>query len=121
MQRNKRIPLLTPRSKVLTEVPTELPRPWGRRAPISVEPEDDLEGEGGDVLNVIKEARLRAEATSLKHLVTHRPSNRFCSICQQAKIRRLTHIGLQNMRSTLKGILEIWITLTIRSLVTLQL
>ena len=31
---------------------------------------------------------LRAEATSLKHLMTHLPSNPYCRACQVAKMKR---------------------------------
>jgi len=33
-----------------------------------------------------KEVRLRAEANSLAHLLTHRYKNPYCSTCQQAKL-----------------------------------
>ena len=56
-------------------VPLEpvLPEP-----PAPVEPEVDAN----------TEARLRSEATSLKHLCTHKPANRYCPVCQEAKCKR---------------------------------
>ena len=40
------------------------------------------EGEERDLRG---EAKLRKEATSAKHLFTHRPKNPFCPVCQKAK------------------------------------
>ena len=46
------------------------------------EPPAPPEGEGRDLRG---EAKLREEATSPKHLFTHRPKNPFCPVCQKSK------------------------------------
>ena len=54
--------------------------------PDAAEPVSDDEG----ILPIAPdlEQRLRAEAVSLKHLCTHKPSNRYCNVCQEAKCRK---------------------------------
>ena len=47
------------------------------------EPQTPPEGEGRDLKG---EAKLREEATSPKHLFTHRPKNLFCPVCRKAKM-----------------------------------
>ena len=47
------------------------------------EPHAPPEGQGRDFRG---EAKLGEEATSAKHLFTHRPKNPFCPVCQKAKM-----------------------------------
>ena len=47
------------------------------------EPPAPPEGEGRDLRG---QAKLREEATSTKHLSTHRPKNPFCPVCPKAKM-----------------------------------
>jgi len=58
-----------------------------------LEPAEDLpmvvEGDGGGA--IVPSRDLRAEATSLRHLVTHMPKNPYCRSCQVAKPQHKPH------------------------------